>query len=68
MAKSKKTRTYTARMIGPIPDALGTWKVRMKAPHLPFYLDSEMHFGLKADADEFAKRWSKRRVTFTVEM
>jgi hypothetical protein len=71
MAKKKqKTRTVTARVIGPIPDTHSGgslfWTVRLAAPYLPFYLDSSTGFASKHAADAFAARWRKRRVRITV--
>jgi hypothetical protein len=71
MAKKTKTRTVTARVVGPIP-TLATrdgfaWKLRLAAPYLPFYLDSSQSYLSLERAEADAEKWRKRKITITIE-
>jgi hypothetical protein len=69
-ATKAKARTVTARVIGPVPhggfrEGEVLWQVRLIAPHFPFFLDSRVNYRTKADADEQAEKWRRRKVTIT---
>lgn len=66
--KTKKRKTV-ARMIGAIPHAglNGVlWKVRLSAPYLPFHIDSNMSYVMKADADREVEKWRRRKITIEI--
>jgi hypothetical protein len=66
MAAQSKTRTSKAKVIGAVPRSNGFWFVRLKVPHLPFYLDSSMTYGTLEEAEAEAEKWRKRKVRVTV--
>ena len=69
--KKKTTRRAIVKVIGPVPFQDGVilyWKVRLVAPYLPFYLDSQMRFSSLSRADEFAKRWKRRKIVLAITM
>lgn len=68
MAKTT-TRTVTATVVGAIPHAGYNevlWKVRLKAPYLPFYLDSSHCYRDVEKAKAEAEKWKGRKVVVTV--
>jgi hypothetical protein len=65
--KKNKTRTVTARVIGPIPENGGAfWSVRLKAPYFPFYFDSSSGYATLEAAEAAAEKWRKRKVVVSV--
>jgi hypothetical protein len=68
MSKAK-TRSVVAKVIGPIPSAAHSgalWKVRLKVPRLPFYLDSSTLYGTLAEAEAEAEKWRRKKIVVTV--
>lgn len=65
-----KSKTVAATVVGPIPHhGFGDrvlWKVRLKAPRFPFYIDSSMCYQKKAQADAVAEKWRKRKITISI--
>jgi hypothetical protein len=42
------------------------WRVRLIAPHFPFFIDSGTYFQRKEDAEAMAARWRKRKIVITI--
>lgn len=62
----KTKKRFVAKVIGAIP-VNGLWRVRLKAPYVPFYLDSSDAFVTRRDAEAEAEKWRKRKVVIEVE-
>ena len=67
MAKKKKSRTVTAKVLGAIPRwDIDGWMVRLTAPYLPFCLDSSLTFPDRESAEAEAEKWRGRTIKITI--
>ncbi len=65
----KAPKSVVARVVGPILHVgLNTvlWKVRLKAPRFPFYIDSDVCFESKEQAEQEAAKWQRRKVVISI--
>jgi hypothetical protein len=65
----RKTKKVTARVVGPILYSghdVVLWKLRLKAPNFPFYIDSATCFTTKEQADKEAEKWQGRKVVISI--
>jgi FAD/FMN-containing dehydrogenase len=70
MKTKAKTVSVEVKVIGPVLATSGTfgvmWKVRLKEARFPFYIDSQLGYLNKEDAEKAAARWEKRSVKLTI--
>jgi hypothetical protein len=65
-----KPKKRLASVVGVIPEAgdgAVYWKVRLRIPRVPFFMDSSLSFRTIEEAEEMATKWRKRKVTVTIE-
>lgn len=62
-----KKQTVSKVLVIPVSGELNLyWKVRLIAPRFPFYIDSQVGYVDKADADKQAEKWKGRKISVTV--